>query len=365
MMELEKIWREKISEAVRSADELETFLTLSDEEKEEIDEVNKVFKMCITQYYLSLIDHEDVNCPIRKQCVPSKAELQVSEADLEDPLAESKNSPVPGLIHRYPDRVLFLITNQCAMYCRHCTRRRLVGNKDDIISKEQIDEGIKYISKTKKINDVLLSGGDALMVSDERLEYIISELRKIAHVSVIRIGSRMPVVAPYRITDDLCNMLKKYHPIWLNTQFNHVKEITPESTEACRKLIEAGIPVGNQSVLLRGVNDTVKDIKDLLYGLIKIRVRPYYLYQCDLSMGIEHFRTPVAKGIEIMENLRGHISGYAVPTFVIDAPGGGGKIPISPQYVISQTPNKYILRNYENRILTYTEPIFFNAENQE
>jgi lysine 2,3-aminomutase len=272
-----------------------------------------------------------------------------------DPLHEDEDSPAPGLTHRYPDRVLFLITDQCSMYCRHCTRRRLAGETDGARSMEDIDKCIDYIRKTPVVRDVLLSGGDCLCVSDTVLETIIKKLREIPHVEIVRLGSRTPVVMPQRITDDLVNMLKKYHPIWLNTHFNHPKEMTPEAMEALRKLSDAGIPLGNQSFLCRGINDCVHIMRDLVHCLVKNRVKPYYIYICDLSLGIEHFRTPVAKGIEIIEGLRGHTSGYAVPTFVVDAPGGGGKIPVMPQYIISQAKNKVVLRNYEGVITTYTE----------
>ena len=248
------------------------------------------------------------------------------------------------------------------MYCRHCTRRRFAGQKDAASPVERIDRCIEYIAKTPQVRDVLLSGGDALLVSDERLEYIIKKLREIPHVEIIRIGSRTPVVLPQRITPELVNMLSKYHPIWLNTHFNHPDEITPESTEACARLANAGVPLGNQSVLLRGINDCAHVMKKLVRDLVKMRVRPYYIYQCDLSTGIEHFRTPVSKGIEIIENLRGHTSGYAVPTFVVDAPGGGGKTPVMPNYVISQSPSKVVLRNYEGVITTYTEPTDYKEE---
>ena len=242
------------------------------------------------------------------------------------------------------------------MYCRHCTRRRFAGQKDAESAVDRIDRAIEYIAKTPQVRDVLLSGGDALMVSDERLEYIISRLRQIPHVEIVRLGSRTPVVCPQRITDNLVNMLKKYHPVWLNTHFNHPQEVTKEATEACARLANAGIPLGNQTVLLRGVNDCVNTMKKLMHELVKMRVRPYYIYQCDLSMGIEHFRTPVSKGLEIIEGLRGHTSGYAVPTFVVDAPGGGGKTPVMPQYVVSQSPGRVVLRNFEGVITTYTEP---------
>lgn len=248
------------------------------------------------------------------------------------------------------------------MYCRHCTRRRFAGQHDCESPSERIQKAIDYIARTPQVRDVLLSGGDALMVSDAMLESIIQRLRAIPHVEIIRLGTRTPVVCPQRITDDLVNMLKKYHPIWINTHFNHSNEITPEATEACAKMANAGIPLGNQSVLLRGVNDCVHTMKDLVRDLVKIRVRPYYIYQCDLSMGLEHFRTPVSKGIEIIENLRGHTSGYAVPTFVVDAPGGGGKTPVMPNYIISQSPNKVILRNFEGVITTYTEPEDYKDE---
>ena len=316
----------------------------------------ETLRMAITPYYFSLMDINDPHCPIRKQAIPSIKEIHKSEADLLDPLHEDEDSPVPGLTHRYPDRVLLLITDMCSMYCRHCTRRRFAGANDHAMPMERIDKAIEYIAKTPQVRDVLLSGGDALLVDDDVLETIIKKLRAIPHVEIVRIGSRTPVVLPQRITPELCAMLKKYHPIWLNTHFNHPKEVTPESKAACERLADAGIPLGNQSVLLAGVNDCVHIMKRLVHELVKMRVRPYYIYQCDLSMGLEHFRTPVSKGIEIIEGLRGHTSGYAVPTFVVDAPGGGGKTPVMPQYVISQSPHRVVLRNFEGVITTYTEP---------
>ena len=349
-------WQWQTKHRITNAEELEKYIKLTDEERHGVQGVLKKLRMGITPYYLTLIDPLDVNCPIRLQAIPLENELFVGKNDLYDPLAEDKYSPVPGLTHRYPDRVLFLITDMCSMYCRHCTRRRFTGTKDDHMDVTRIDKAIDYISKHEEINDVLLSGGDALLVSDERLEYIIKKLREIDHVQVIRIGTRTPVVMPQRITNELVDMLKKYHPIWLNTHFNHAAEITMESKQAIDRLVNAGIPVGNQSVLLRGVNDCVKTMRDLVKGLIAIRVRPYYIYQCDLSVGIEHFRTSVSKGIEIIEGLRGHVSGIAVPTFVVDAPGGGGKIPVMPNYVISQAPGKIVLRNFEGVITTYSEP---------
>ncbi|MEI6349384.1 MAG: lysine 2,3-aminomutase [Bacteroidota bacterium] len=355
-------WKWQIKNRVETLEQLKKFIDLTPAEEDGVKESLKTLRMAITPYYLSLINTEDKNCPIRKQAIPTGAETYQSDADLLDPLHEDEDSPVAGLTHRYPDRVLFLITDMCSMYCRHCTRRRFAGQNDCESPSERIQKAIDYIAKTPVIRDVLLSGGDALMVSDKMLESIIQRLRAIPHVEIIRIGSRTPVVCPQRITDDLVNMLKKYHPIWLNTHFNHSNEITSEATEACAKLANAGVPLGNQTVLLRGVNDCVNVMKKLVHDLVKIRVRPYYIYQCDLSMGLEHFRTPVSKGIEIIESLRGHTSGYSVPTFVVDAPGGGGKIPVMPTYVISQSPGKVVLRNFEGVITTYTEPENYKNE---
>lgn len=349
-------WRWQVRNRVESLEELEKYINLTEEEKEGIKESLQTIRMGITPYYLSLIDENDPNCPIRKQAVPTLLELNKAEEDLLDPLHEDGDSPVPGLTHRYPDRVLLLVTDMCSMYCRHCTRRRFAGHTDHAMPMERIDKAIEYIKNTPQVRDVLLSGGDPLLLSDENLEKIISKLRAIEHVEVIRIGSRTPVVMPQRITPELCEMLKKYHPIWLNTHFNHSKEITPEAKKACEMLANAGVPLGNQSVLLRGINDCVHVMKRLVHDLVKMRVRPYYIYQCDLSMGLNHFRTPVSKGIEIIEGLRGHTSGYAVPTFVVDAPGGGGKIPVMPSYMISQSPEKVVLRNFEGVITTYTQP---------
>jgi lysine 2,3-aminomutase len=349
-------WKWQVANRIETVEELKKLVPLTQEEEEGAKECLKTLRMAITPYYLSLIDPTDPHDPVRKQAVPSALELHKSEADLLDPLHEDTDSPVPGLTHRYPDRVLLLITDQCSMYCRHCTRRRFAGQTDDCMPMERIDKAIDYIKNTPEVRDVLLSGGDALLVEDETLEYIIKRLREIPHVEIIRIGSRTPVVLPQRITPALVEMLKKYHPVWLNTHFNHANEITEESARACELMANAGIPLGNQSVLLRGVNDCVHVMKELVHELVKIRVRPYYIYVCDLSMGLEHFRTPVSKGIEIIEGLRGHTSGYCVPTFVVDAPGGGGKTPVMPNYVISQSHDKVILRNFEGVITTYTEP---------
>ncbi len=350
-------WHWQVKNRIETLDQLKQYVSLTKEEEEGVRVALKTLRMAITPYYLSLIDPNNPNDPVRRQAIPTIKETHQAKADLLDPLHEDEDSPVPGITHRYPDRVLFLITDMCSMYCRHCTRRRFAGQKDANVGTDLIQQGIDYIARTPQVRDVLLSGGDCLMVSDEMLESIIKRLRAIPHVEIIRMGSRTPVVCPMRITDKLVNMIKQYHPIWLNTHFNHPNECTPEAAEACAKLANAGVPLGNQSVLLRGVNDDARVMKKLVQRLVQMRVRPYYIYQCDLSMGLEHFRTTVSKGIEIMENLRGHTSGYAVPTFVVDAPGGGGKTPVMPQYIISQAPGKVVLRNYEGVITTYSEPL--------
>ena len=355
-------WHWQVRNRLETADDIAAVIDLTEEEKKQIESVMGGFRIGITPYYASLMDKEDRNDPIRLQAVPRIQELYRSPADMVDPLHEDADSPVPGLTHRYPDRVLVLITDQCSMYCRHCTRRRFAGETDSPRSKEEIDACIEYIRNTPQVRDVLLSGGDPLLISDDKLEYILARISEIPHVEIIRIGTRSPVVMPMRITDDLVRLLRKYKTVWVNTQFNHPSELTPEAVAACDRLTDGGVPMNNQSVLLRGVNDCVHVMRDLVRKLVMYRIRPYYIYQCDLSVGIEHFRTPVSRGIEIIEGLRGHTTGFAVPTFVIDAPGGGGKIPVMPQYVISQAPGKTILRNYEGIITTYTEP---GAEKEE
>ena len=352
-------WKWQVKHTIRDLETFENLLNIkvSDEIRESYTKITAKFPMSITPYYLSLINVDDLeNDPIFKQSFPVIDELTVLKTDMVDPLHEDEDSPVPRLTHRYPDRVLFLISNTCAMYCRHCTRKRQVGDKDSIPNKKQIQKGIDYIRNTPRVRDVLLSGGDPFLLTDEYLDWILTELRKIEHVEVIRIGTRVPVVLPYRITDNLVNMLKKHQPVWINTHFNHPRELTHSSRTAIKKLADAGFPLGNQSVLLAGVNDCPKIMKSLVHNLVINRIRPYYLYQCDLSEGLSHFRTPVGKGIEILESLIGHTSGFCVPTYVIDAPGGGGKIPVMPNYLISWSTNKVILRNYEGVISTYKEP---------
>jgi lysine 2,3-aminomutase len=354
-----KDWKWQIKHRVRSLDVLETLLgvKLPKSQRAKLKKTVDKFPLSITPYYLSLINTEDMeNDPVFKQAIPSIHELDVSRTDMADPLHEDKDSPVPLITHRYPDRVLFLISNTCAMYCRHCTRKRRVGDIDNIPKKSEIRIALDYIRNTPRVRDVLLSGGDPLMLSTTYLDWILTELRKIPHVEIIRIGTRIPVVLPYRVTTELTNMLKKHQPLWINTHFNHPREITASSRESLAKLADAGFPLGNQTVLLAGVNDCPRIMRALVQKLVANRVRPYYLYQCDLSEGLSHFRTPVGKGIEIIESLIGHTSGLCVPTYVIDAPGGGGKIPIMPHYLISWSTNKVILRNYEGVITTYKEP---------
>ena len=352
-------WKWQLKHTIRDIETFERILDVKfdTEERSRLEQTVETFPISVTPYYLSIIDTEDLeNDPVYKQAFPSTSELQLNNCDMRDPLGEEKDSPVPGITHRYPDRVLLLVSNVCAMYCRHCTRKRKVGDRDVIPDREEIEVGLDYIRKTPTVRDVLLSGGDPFMLSDDYLDWILGELRSIEHVEVIRIGTRTPAVLPYRITDNLVDMLKKHHPLWINTHFNHPREITQSSRNALKKMADAGIPLGNQSVLLAGVNDCPRIMRALVHKLVQNRVRPYYLYQCDLSEGLAHFRTPVGKGIEIIESLIGHTSGFAVPTYVIDAPGGGGKIPVMPNYLISWSTNKVILRNYEGVISTYREP---------
>lgn len=354
--ELWNNWHWQMANRITEAKHLEQVVDLTKSELAMIKRSLNVLRMAITPYFASLINRNDPSCPIRKQCIPTLQETLIVQSDQLDPLHEEVDSPVPGLTHRYPDRCLLLVTDQCSMYCRHCTRRRFAGQTDLPRSEKEIEACIDYIRKTPVIRDVLISGGDPLTLSDDRIEGILREIRAIPHVEIIRIGTRVPVIMPMRITDNLCSMLKKYHPLWMNLQFNHPREITPESADACQKLANAGIPLGNQSVLLKGINDCPYIFRELNQQLLKIRVRPYYIYQCDLSQGIEHFRTSIGKGVEIMEFLRGHTSGLAVPTFVVDAPGGGGKIPVMPNYVVSRSDRKTVLRNFEGVLTVYTEP---------
>ncbi|NLJ00172.1 MAG: lysine 2,3-aminomutase [Bacteroidales bacterium] len=354
-----KDWKWQLKHSIQTLEQFEyiTGIHFEKKEREQLQQTFNKFPLSITPYYLSLIHTENfLHDPVFKQAFGGSEELNTLSSEHADPLSEDQDSPVEGITHRYPDRVLFQVSNTCSMYCRHCTRKRKVGDIDFIPSRKQLQAGIEYIQNTPVIRDVLLSGGDPFMLSDTMIDWLLSEISQIPHVEVIRIGTRMPVVLPYRITDKLVSILKKYQPLWINTHFNHPNEITRSSKEALAKLADGGFPLGNQSVLLAGVNDCPRIIKSLCHKLVQNRVRPYYLYQCDLSEGLSHFRTPIGKGIEIMESLVGHTSGFARPTYVIDAPGGGGKIPVMPNYIISWTTNKVVLRNYEGIITTYEEP---------
>ena len=349
-------WRWQLRHRITKAEQLKLLLNLNEEESAAIDASKGRMATAITPYFATLMSRSDPHCPIRRQAIPTPEEFHLSPHDLFDPCAEDENSPVHGLVHRYPDRVLLLVTDKCAVYCRYCTRRRLVGSSEKCITEGELDEAIGYIQATKKVRDVLISGGDPLLLEDDHLEGILTKVRKIPHVEIVRIGTRVPVTLPQRITPSLTNMLKKYHPLWMSIHFSHPKEVTKEVRRACAMLGDAGIPLGSQTVLLRGINDKPSIMKRLMHELLKIRVRPYYIYQCDLAMGTEHFRTPIAVGINIIEKLRGHTTGYAVPSFVIDAPGGGGKIPVGPTYLISQDKGKMVLRNYQGRVFEYQEP---------
>ncbi|MEW5820063.1 MAG: lysine 2,3-aminomutase [Cyanobacteriota bacterium] len=358
-----KSWKWQINNCIKDIEGFENFTGIIFErnEKSMLEQTIQKFPISITPYYLSLINIENFRTdPIFKQAFPCPKELIIEKEDLFDPLAEEKDSPVEGIVHRYPDRVLFCVSNICAMYCRHCTRKRKVGQLDLILTKNKLQKCIDYIRKNIHIRDVILSGGDPLMLPDHYLDWILNELRRIKHVEIIRIGTRIPVVLPFRVTKSLVKVLKKHHPIWINTHFNHPNEITKDSAEALNRLANAGIPLGNQSVLLAGVNDCPKIIKTLVQKLVNNRVRPYYIYQCDLSEGLSHFRTPLSKGVEIIESLRGHTSGLCLPTFVVDAPHGGGKIPIMPNYLLSLSHKKVYLRNYKGTITTYQEPENYN-----
>jgi len=350
-------WHWQLRNRITTPEELRKYIELQPEE-EAVFNGSFSFRMAITPYYLSLIDHSNPLDPVRLQAIPRLAESLVNPMDMADPLHEDADAPVPGMTHRYPDRVLLLLTDQCAMYCRHCTRRRKAGEHDAPMPQENVEKALEYIRQHTEIRDVILSGGDPLTLGDARLDEVLGKLAQIEHVDIVRIGSRTPVVLPQRITDELIAVLRKYKFVWFNTHYNHPQEMTEEARQALAKLADNGVVIGNQSVLLKGINDNVDVMKQLVHTLVKNRVRPYYIYQCDLSEGISHFRTPISKGIEIIESLRGHTSGLCIPTFVVDAPGGGGKIPVMPNYILSQMPNRTILRNYEGFITSYTEPGF-------
>ena len=347
---------------INSLNELEEHINLTQEERSGIILSGNRLAMSITPHFMNLVDKDDPNCPIRRQIIPRMEESLDDPLEMDDPCGEDSHMPVPGLVHRYPDRVLFLVTDRCASYCRYCTRSRVVSGVGEQQLETQWEAAFEYLENTPTVRDVLLSGGDPLLFSDSKLEKILSRLHAIPHIQFVRIGSRIPIFLPQRITDDLCNMLKKYHPLFISIHTNHPKELTTEVKAGLEKLSDAGIMTGNQSVLLKGVNDNVSTQKALVHKLLMSRSRPYYLYQCDLIKGSSHLRTSVAKGIEIIEGLRGHTTGYAIPQYVIDGPGGGGKIPINPNYIKEITPEKVVLRNYEGKEFTYPEPQNYEVE---
>jgi len=348
-------WKWQLSHRITSQSELMRIINLSEREMNAFSNEKKCFPLSITPYYASLIDKDDINQPIRRSVVPVADEHLISSVESQDPLAEANYSPVPGIVHRYPDRVLFLVTNFCSVYCRYCTRSRMVGNHEHYNSKEQWEKAIDYIASNKNIRDVLLSGGDPLTMETDQLEWLLSRLSKIEHVEFIRIGTKVPVVLPQRINVELVYMLKKYHPLWMSIHFTHPDELTAETQNACAILANAGIPLGSQTVLLKGINDNLQTMTELCHGLLKARVKPYYLYQCDLVPGSTHFRTSVNKGISIIDGMRGFTTGYAVPNYVIDAPNGGGKIRVLPEAIVGKSGGNLLLKNYQGEIYTYPD----------
>lgn len=348
-------WRWQLRNRVTTLEDLRKYVDVSDDEAREINAASETFRWDITPYYASLMDKDDRNCPIRKQAIPSGLELREDFGGTWDPLLEEENSPVSSLIRVYPDRVAFCISNQCAVFCRHCLRKRLAGEVDQHLSREQIEAGVEYIRTHEDIRDVLLTGGDALLFPQTRLEDLLAQLRRIPHVEIIRLGSRTPCTLPQRITPELCDMLEKYHPIWINVQFNHPKEITPEAEAACARLLKAGIPLGNQSVLLKGINDTPEVMTKLVRELVRLRVRPYYLYQAQTLKGTEHFITPIERGIEIIRSIRGFTTGFAEPKYVLDTPYG--KIPMGPDYMVGRDGDYWVVQSFEGKVWREFNPL--------
>lgn len=345
-------WKWQFRNRITSLEKLKEYICVTEEEEKAFQAAGKNLPFAVTPYYIDLIDPLNPQDPIRKTVIPRVAEFTTTAAEMVDPCGEDEHMPVPGLVHRYPDRVLFLVNETCSVYCRYCTRSRLVGSGKHKVGFEAVYD---YLREHPEVRDVLISGGDPLVMSDDRLEDIVRNLRAIPTIEIVRVGTKMPVVLPQRVTDELVNRLKRYHPFYMSIHFLHPAEITPEVTEACNRLADAGIPTFSQTVLLKGVNDDPEVMKKLMQQLLLLRVRPYYIYQCDPVQGTSHFRTSIDKGLEIMSHLRGHTTGYAIPTYVVDAPGGGGKIPVSPDYVVSREPGKTVLRNYKGDIYTYLE----------
>lgn len=338
---------------LKSVADLEHVISLAPSERRAVEQSEGRFLMQIPPYWAALMDAEDVTCPIRRQAVPVEDEYLTLSSELIDPLGEDRHMPVPGLVHQYPDRVLLLVVEYCAMYCRFCTRSRVVGTTAGYSRQANIDRAIDYIRGHSEIRDVLISGGDPLSLSDDRLDAVLARVRAVPHVEFVRIGTRTPVTLPCRVTPSLCAVLRKHAPVWMSLHFNHAREITPEVERACAMLADSGVPLGSQTVLLKGINDDADTMKALVHALLRNRVRPYYLYQCDMVRGTSHFRTPPSDGVRIIEKLRGHTSGYGVPTFVVDAPGGGGKVPLAPQYIVAEQPDRLVLRNYAGELYEY------------
>ncbi len=350
-------WRWQSRHRIKTLAQMERMLVLADEERSALGDGGTMLPVGVTPYYMSLIDENDAGEPLRRTVVPTNSEFIRTDGEADDPLGEDGHSPVPGLVHRYPDRVLLLAIDFCSTYCRYCTRSRVVGHGEIAPTESRLEKIFAYLEQATEVRDVLISGGDPLALSDDKLDYILTRLRQIKHIEFVRIGTKMPVVLPQRITPELCAMLRKHHPLWMSIHFLHPSECTPESHAACARLADAGIPLGAQTVLLKGVNDSVETMKQLVHKLLMMRVRPYYLYQCDPISGSAHFRTPVSKGLEILAGLRGHTTGYAVPTYVIDAPGGGGKIPLQVDSVVGRDGDDVLLRNFEGKIFRYPDPL--------
>ncbi len=350
-------WHWQVKNRFKSLEQLDRALVLTDDERAAIEQGGSMLPIGITPYYMSLISRTDARQGLRRTVIPSLNEFVRMPGEADDPLAEDSHSPVPGIVHRYPDRILFLVLDYCTTYCRYCTRSRVVGHGEITASQARLEKALDYIRRTPTIRDVLLSGGDPLSLKDEKLDWILTKLREIPHVEFVRIGTKMPAVLPQRITPELIKMLRKHHPLWMSVHYLHPDECTPEAFRACSRLADAGIPLGSQTVLLKGVNDTVETMKQLVHKLLMMRVRPYYLYQCDPISGSAHFRTTVEKGIELIQGLRGHTTGYAVPTYVIDAPGGGGKIPLQPEYFVGRDGNELVLKNFEGHTFRYPDPV--------
>jgi len=348
-------WRWQLGHMLTTADELAHVIALSPRERAGLAASAQLFRTGITPYYASVMDADDDRCPVRMQSIPSTAEAAVRDEELRDPLGEDTHRPTKTVVHKYPDRVLFLVVDRCGIYCRHCNRRRLVGG-DEPPTSDELEAGLAYIARATRVRDVLLSGGDPLLLSTRRLDYLLGRLRAIPHVETIRIGTRLPVVCPMRIDDELTSALRKHHPLFVNTHFNHIKELTPEARAGCERLVDAGIPVGNQTVLLRGINSSVRSLRALMRGLLRARVKPYYLFQGDTVVGTDHLRTPVDTAMELYRGLRGYMNGMAVPMLVLDAPGGGGKVPIVPDYIESMDRDTVVVRTYRGDRIAYPQP---------